>query len=495
VPFLTLVTVLTAILAMEPTPIHQLFFLLPRYEELHNHVPTRVTAVQWIGPAVLMATGLDALMRSPDRSRILRALAFGVGFWGFALLLLDLHHWPVEFRTLSAGILTTGIVALFAILTMPPRERVSRFVPRAQAGLAILLLLLVIADPSGRVLVQTLRTGETMSEVIRIPTGAVPREAIVQNDATADPGGAGEFLQRHLKAGEYVRFFGYNNVLQQGGDSYPSTYRENFGNPSAINILVNARAMRLHIFDVQGYNPVQLRNYVTFLNSLNGEVQNYHDAQILPGGLNSPLLDLLNTRFIVLPNEAVGTRPRADIMLLIATYPEVFRNDSVRILENVNAMPRAWLAHNVRYAPAEQIPDILQSESFDPASTVVLEGDPAGSVAGVSPSVPESVEIVRYEDDTLVLEVTAAADGMLVLSETFEQGWHAKVDGEAVQVEEAYGVIRAVPVTAGTHTVLLTYDPWSLRYGFYLSLAGAALSLVVVAAYVVRRSRNHHLGD
>jgi hypothetical protein len=173
----------------------------------------------------------------------------------------------------------------------------------------------------------------------------------------------------------------------------------------------------------------------------------------------------------------------------------VFRNDSVRILENVNAMPRAWLAHNVRYAPAEQIPDILQSESFDPASTVVLEGDPAGSVAGVSPSVPESVEIVRYEDDTLVLEVTAAADGMLVLSETFEQGWHAKVDGEAVQVEEAYGVIRAVPVTAGTHTVLLTYDPWSLRYGFYLSLAGAALSLVVVAAYVVRRSRNHHLGD
>jgi uncharacterized membrane protein YfhO len=84
---------------------------------------------------------------------------------------------------------------------------------------------------------------------------------------------------------------------------------------------------------------------------------------------------------------------------------------------------------------------------------------------------------------------------MLVLSETFEQGWHAKVDGEAVQVEEAYGVIRAVPVSAGTHTVLLTYDPWSLRYGFYLSMAGAALSLVVVAAYVVGRSRNHQLGD
>ena len=41
-------------------------------------------------------------------------------------------------------------------------------------------------------------------------------------------------------------------------------------------------------------------------------------------------------------------------------------------------MPRAWLAHDMQYAPAEQIPDILEAEHFDPASTVVLQGDPAG---------------------------------------------------------------------------------------------------------------------
>jgi hypothetical protein len=368
-------------------------------------------------------------------------------------------------------------------------------VPRAQAGLAILLLLLVIADPSGRVLGSTLRTGDTMSEVIEIPTGDVSREAVVENDATSDPGGAGEFLQSQLQSGEYVRFFGYNNVLQQGGDSYPSTYRENFANPAAIDMLVNARAMRLHIFDVQGYNPVQLRNYVTFLNSLNGQIQNYHDAQILPGGLNSPLLNLLNARFIIVPNEAVGTRPRADIMLLIASYPEVFRNDSVRILENPDAMPRAWLAHDVQYAAPDQIPEIISAEGFDPETTVVLEGNPASSITQPALGELESVEIVRYEDDTLVLEVTAAADGMLVLSETFERGWHARVNGESAPVEQAYGVLRAVPVTAGTQTVELTYDPWSLRYGLYLSLAGAALSVAAIATFVVRRSRNHDFGD
>ena len=163
---------------------------------------------------------------------------------------------------------------------------------------------------------------------------------------STDPGGAGEFLQEKRDAGEYFRYFGYDNVLQQAGEGYPSTYRENFGNPTAIAILVNARAMRLHLNDVQGYNPVQLRNYVTYLNELNGAVQNYHDAQILPGGLNSPLLNILNARYIVIPNEAVGTAARGtDIMLLIASYPEVFRNDTVRVLENPNAMPRAWIAH------------------------------------------------------------------------------------------------------------------------------------------------------
>ena len=101
----------------------------------------------------------------------------------------------------------------------------------------------------------------------------------------------------------------------------------------------------------------------------------------------------------------------------------------------------------------------------------------------------ESVQIVSYEPDRVVLKVHAEADGVLVLSETYEEGWHAHVDGDKAPVDEAYGVVRAVPITAGDHTVVLTYDPWSLRYGFYLSLLGAALSLAVIGAFAVSRMR------
>ena len=234
-------------------------------------------------PVVLAATAIDTLMHSPARDRILRAVGIAFGIWTGVALLLQVGNRPVPGAMVVAAVMTAGIVCLFAIVTTPPSDRYSRFVPRAQAGLAILLMLLVIGDPAGRRLVSTLETGQTMSEVIRIPTGPVSRQAVPENDATTDPGGAGEFLQEKRDAGEYFRYFGYDNVLQQGGESYPSTYRENFGNPTAIAILVNARAMRLHLNDVQGYNPVQLKNYVTYLNQLNDAVQNYHDAQILAG--------------------------------------------------------------------------------------------------------------------------------------------------------------------------------------------------------------------
>jgi hypothetical protein len=496
VQFLTAATILTSMMTLKRNLLHEVVFLLPRYEELHSHVPSRILAIQWIGPVILAATGLNALMQSPERSRILNAVGAGFGIWAAVILLLQVGDRPVSLATVGAGCLTAGFIGLFAIVTTPPGDRYSRFVPRAQAGLAVLLIVLILGDPAGLRLISTLDTGQTMSEVIRVPTGPISRQAVSDNDSATDPGGAGEFLQDKQAAGEYFRFFGYDNVLQQAGEGYPSTYREHFGNPIAIDILVNARAMRLHLHDVQGYNPVQLRNYVAYLNELNGAMQNYHDAQILPGGLSSPLLNILNARYIVIPNDAVGTRPREDMMLLVASYSEVFRNDSVRVLENPNAMPRVWMVHDVVSAQSDQIPDLLETEGFDPGATVILEPG-AGEIPTEQPADPskESVEIVAYEEDRVVLKVHAEAAGVVVLSETYDKGWHAHVDGDKAPVNQAYGVIRSIPVDAGDHTIVLTYDPWSLRYGFYLSLLGAALSLAVVGAFVVSRLRGRTMED
>ena len=489
--FFVALTVLTSILTLHRTPVHELLFaILPRFEELHSHVPSRILAVQWLGPTMLAAAAIHELMQAPSRRSVVRAAIVGLLGWTIGAGIVTSAGWPISPLTVSCAVLTVGVVLLFTTVNTPPADRTGRFVPRAQALLAGLLILLILTDPAGGRLITTLRTGQTMSEVIRIPTGPVPREVAALNDATTDPDGAGEFLQSIIDSGDYVRFFGYDDVLQEGGDGYLTTYREYFADPTALAILVNARAMRLHISDVQGYNPVQLKNYVLYLTDLNGEVQNYHDAQILPGGITSPLLDILNAKYIIIPNSAVTGRPRADVMTLLATYPEVFSNDDVRVLMNPDAMPRAWIVHDVVEAGSEETAAMLESESFDPATTVILpDGSDAVVTTQPAAGANDSATITNYENDAIDLTVHAASDGMLVLSETFEQGWHATVDGEKVPVVEAYGVARAIPIPAGDHTVALTYDPWSLRIGFYLSLMGAAISLIVVAAFVIDRIR------
>ena len=166
------------------------------------------------------------------------------------------------------------------------------------------------------------------------------------------------------------------------------------------------------------------------------KVSDENFRQILPGGLNSPLLNVLNARYIIIPNEAVGQRPRADIMLLIASYPEVFRNDTVRVLENPNAMPRAWITHRVVQAQPELAAAMIEGPAFDPAETVILSPS-AGTVAATQPMNPgaESVQIVEYEripDNVESWSVAGAPE--LVIGSVESEGPDAfgRIDGVAV---------------------------------------------------------------
>ena len=492
VSYFVALTVVTSILTLKPTFIHELFFLLPRFEELHSHVPSRILAVQWIAPSVLAATAVDALLRPRSRPRVLQAAVVPLAVWAFVTALLGSGGRTMSWNTIIAVVLTCILIALFVTVGGAGSARQMAFARKARVALAILLVLMVAWDPSGRSIASTLQTGNTMNPMLELATGPVSREAIEENAASTDPGGAGEYLQSRQATGEYFRYFGYDEVLQEGGRGYPSTYREHYANPLALALLVNARAMRLHLYDAQGYNPVQLVTYVDFLNEVNQEPQNYHDAQILPGGLTSPLLDLLNVRYVVIPNDfSSAGRVRPDLITLTASYTEVFRNEDVRVLQNPNAMPRAWIVHDVQKAERTQVADLIRSEAIDPRETVLVGPDVEWTVEGTPPtgSVVDSAEITQYEPDAIRLSVTSDGPGALVLSEAYDSGWHAWVNGEEAPVSQAYGVIRAVPIPAGDSVIELRYDPLSLRVGFGLSM-GTALAVVGVAAlWFVRRRR------
>jgi len=61
---------------------------------------------------------------------------------------------------------------------------------------------------------------------------------------------------------------------------------------------------------------------------------------------------------------------------------------------------------------------------------------------------------------------------MMVLSDTYYPGWKATIDGEEVEIHEAYGALRGVVVPAGSHEVRFSYHPTLVYIGAFLTLSG-----------------------
>ncbi|MGH2548936.1 MAG: YfhO family protein, partial [Thermomicrobiales bacterium] len=322
---------------------------------------------------------------------------------------------------------------------------------------------------------------------LEIRATTVSDQDIEINAATSDPGGAGEFLQQQIASEGPIRFFGYDDLLQFPIYDWPSSYREWYFAPEAQDLLINARPMMLDLYDVQGYNPVQISQYVLLLDALNGMQQNYHDAQVLPSGLNSPVIDLLGVRYIVVPRDVPPGRP--DLLRLSQLYPTVFSNSSIRVLENPNALPRAWIVHHVQTMDEEQQGTAIASGEIDPATTALLETDELPELAAPIDAAAEPVTITGYQADQVSISTTASASGLVILSDVYARGWSATVNGRSVPLYEVDGGLRGVRVEAGANEIVMTYAPASLKYGFWISIV--TMIGIVVALVILRRSEKH----
>jgi uncharacterized membrane protein YfhO len=104
-----------------------------------------------------------------------------------------------------------------------------------------------------------------------------------------------------------------------------------------------------------------------------------------------------------------------------------------------------------------------------------------------------SAQIVAYAPERVVVHTSSATPGVLVLADAFYPGWRASVDGEAAAIYPANVLFRAVPLPAGEHTVVFTFEPSSWRLG--LAVAGLGLLLMAVlgllASWGFRRRRDH----
>lgn len=151
--------------------------------------------------------------------------------------------------------------------------------------------------------------------------------------------------------------------------------------------------------------------------------------------------------------------------------------EDVALYTNIQALPRAFVVGHAEVMTASDIPARIAEKGFDPRQVVLLEETPPAGFpdSGGDTTPPGTAEITSYRN--LSVDITARMEkpGWLVLGDVNYPGWNVEVDGKAVPLYTAYYILRAVPLSEGTHHVRFYFLPGSV-------LLGGAISLVALIA-------------
>jgi hypothetical protein len=187
---------------------------------------------------------------------------------------------------------------------------------------------------------------------------------------------------------------------------------------------------------------------------------------------------LLDVRYIV--QDATLPPDRDDIRALDAETRVIFSTPRVIVRERESAPRHAWIVHDVRPVTRGEALPLLTGRVVDPYQTALVEGAPPVTAAPED-ATTESARVTAYEPDRMSIATRAAAPGLLVVSEIYESGWRAYVDGAEVEILPTDHALRGIPIPSGEHSVEMQYDPLSLRLGLWIS-GVATLAMVVIFA-------------
>jgi len=145
----------------------------------------------------------------------------------------------------------------------------------------------------------------------------------------------------------------------------------------------------------------------------------------------------------------------------------VIRRRFPYVVEISPVAKRAVLYGRVEVAFWPGLLDRMEMKGWDPLKTALVE-KPVHPVP-LPDALPEP-QITVWEDLYLELITHQPGPALLVLQKTYLPGWKAEVNGQAVPVVRAQGVLAAVALPPGPCHVTLTFRPSGLRLSIFLML-------------------------
>lgn len=210
-------------------------------------------------------------------------------------------------------------------------------------------------------------------------------------------------------------------------------------------------------------------------------------AELSSGSYSSPYLDLINVKYFIailrdqsnhIPGNFINNEFKD------SGYSIVFNDRGSVILENPNALDRAFLAKSYLVVSEEQTENLISfKSSFNPKEIVLLDKDPLIS----HPTGIGIVEITDYLPNFVNIKTQTEQKELLVLSDQFDEGWHAKIDNQKTDIIKANFLLRAIKIPAGNHNIVFYYWPASFDLGLKISILSLFILIIVMLISIKRR--------
>jgi hypothetical protein len=111
---------------------------------------------------------------------------------------------------------------------------------------------------------------------------------------------------------------------------------------------------------------------------------------------------------------------------------------------------------------------IIEKEDFSFEKTALLENDPREDFEELSLA---KIEVVKEENQELVLVTETDKKTILVIADSFYPGWQAKIDNQKREILPANLNQRALILPSGRHLVEMSYSPQTFYWGLILATA------------------------
>ena len=240
------------------------------------------------------------------------------------------------------------------------------------------------------------------------------------------------------------------------------------------------------IEDIGGYGSFFPRRYGEYLHlSQKGPeipVPDRISRWIAFNRIGSPLLDIINTKYILAPAN----------WELDSSYLDLVYRGEISIYENIRAFPRIFFVSDFYHASdqkdAYKLLGNFTYEDFQ--SKAIIEGEFPNNLEkdqSVIPNHKEIIKIINYQSDKIELTVRTGRDGLLIIGDNYHEGWKAYIDGSPVNVLRANYIMKAIPVKKGIHKIDLNFMPKMLFFGFISTIICWGILIMLMGYFGIKQ--------